>query len=72
MDGGYVHGPEAVREYWTRQWTMVSPQVEPVGFQPVRLPLERFAFEIADGLPDFCDDRALRSVSIRQTEPTRE
>ena len=48
------------------------PQVEPVGFQPVRLPLERFAFEIADGLPDFCDDRALRSVSIRQTEPTRE
>jgi hypothetical protein len=23
-------------------------------FKPVRLPLERFAFEIADGLPDFC------------------
>ena len=32
MDGGYVHGREAVREYWTRQWTMVSPHVEPVGF----------------------------------------
>src|SRR6266481_5849795 len=30
-------------------------------FKPVRLPLERFAFEIADGLADFCDDRALRS-----------
>src|SRR5690606_19864482 len=29
-------------------------------FEPVRLPLERFAFEIADGLPDFCDDRAIR------------
>jgi hypothetical protein len=29
MDGGYVHGREAVREYWTRQWTMVSPHVEP-------------------------------------------
>src|SRR5258707_8471113 len=29
--------------------------------QPVRLPLERFAFEIADGLPDLCDDRAIRS-----------
>ena len=29
-------------------------------FKPVRLPLERFAFEIADGLPDFCDDRAIR------------
>ena len=29
--------------------------------KPVRLPLERFAFEIADGLPDFYDDRAIRS-----------
>jgi hypothetical protein len=30
-------------------------------FKPMRLPPERFAFEIADGLPDFCDDRAIRS-----------
>lgn len=32
MDGGHVHGREAVRAYWTRQWTMVSPHVEPVVF----------------------------------------
>ncbi|QDE39567.1 nuclear transport factor 2 family protein [Luteibacter pinisoli] len=32
MDGGHVHGLEAIREYWTRQWAMVSPNVEPVGF----------------------------------------
>ena len=32
MDGGHVHGREAVREYWTRQWTLVSPHVEPVSF----------------------------------------
>lgn len=32
MDGGHVHGREAVRQYWTRQWTMVSPHVEPVRF----------------------------------------
>jgi hypothetical protein len=32
MDGGHVHGREAVREYWTRQWIMVSPHVEPVSF----------------------------------------
>lgn len=32
MDGGYVHGREAVRAYWTRQWTIVSPHVEPVSF----------------------------------------
>ena len=33
MDGGHLHGREAVREYWTRQWTMVSPRVAPVSFQ---------------------------------------
>ena len=33
MDDGHVHGREAVREYWTRQWTMVSPHVEPVSFR---------------------------------------
>jgi len=33
MDGGHVHGHEAVREYWTRQWTMVSPRVKPVSFR---------------------------------------
>ena len=32
MDGGHVHGREAVREYWTRQWTVVDPHVEPVRF----------------------------------------
>ncbi len=32
MEGGYVHGREGVRDYWTRQWAMVSPKVEPVGF----------------------------------------
>src|ERR1700682_3382755 len=35
MDGGHVHGREAVREYWTRQWTVVSPHVEPVGFHRI-------------------------------------
>ena len=33
MDGGHVHGQAAIREYWTRQWAMVRPHVEPVGFQ---------------------------------------
>jgi ketosteroid isomerase-like protein len=37
MDGGHVHGREAVREYWTRQWTMVSPHVEPVSFTKLRI-----------------------------------
>ncbi|MBB3137905.1 ketosteroid isomerase-like protein [Rhizobium pisi] len=32
MDGGHVHGHEAVRAYWTRQWSMISPHVEPLAF----------------------------------------
>lgn len=27
MEGGYVTGREAVRAYWTRQWTLIDPQV---------------------------------------------
>ena len=33
MDGGYARGHEGIREYWTRQWSMVSPHVEPVDFR---------------------------------------
>jgi hypothetical protein len=32
MEGGHVHGREGVRSYWTRQWAMIDPRVEPVGF----------------------------------------
>lgn len=32
MEGGHVHGHAGVRDYWTRQWAIVSPTVEPVGF----------------------------------------
>lgn len=30
MEGGRVHGPDDVRAYWTRQWGMLDPHVEPV------------------------------------------
>ena len=32
MDGGHVHGHDGVRDYWTRQWAMIDPRVEPAGF----------------------------------------
>jgi nuclear transport factor 2 (NTF2) superfamily protein len=32
MEGGHVHGRDGVRDYWTRQWAMVDPHVEPVKF----------------------------------------
>jgi hypothetical protein len=33
MEGGRVHGHGGVREYWTRQWGMLDPHVEPVDFR---------------------------------------
>lgn len=32
MEGGRVRGHKAVHEYWTRQWKVVDPHVDPVGF----------------------------------------
>ena len=32
MEGGTVHGHAGVRAYWTRQWGMIDPHVEPVKF----------------------------------------
>jgi len=32
MEGGMVHGHTGVREYWTRQWGLLDPHVEPVTF----------------------------------------
>ena len=31
-EGGRVHGHQAIRDYWTRQWKAVDAQVEPVAF----------------------------------------
>jgi hypothetical protein len=30
MEGGYVHGHDEVRAYWTRQWGIVDPHVDPL------------------------------------------
>jgi hypothetical protein len=32
MEGGRVRGHRAVRDYWTRQWRLIDPSVDPVGF----------------------------------------
>jgi hypothetical protein len=33
MEGGTVYGHEGVRQYWTRQWAVINPHVEPVRFR---------------------------------------
>jgi ketosteroid isomerase-like protein len=32
MEGGRVHGHKGVRDYWTRQWNLLDPHVEPTRF----------------------------------------
>ena len=31
-EGGYLHGREAVRDYWRRQWDEIDGKVTPQGF----------------------------------------
>jgi hypothetical protein len=33
MEGRHLRGHGAVRDYWTRQWSLIDPHVEPTGFQ---------------------------------------
>lgn len=30
FEGGYVSGHKEIRKYWTRQWTEINPNVEPI------------------------------------------
>jgi len=31
-EGGYISGHDEIKEYWTRQWKDINPNVEPVAF----------------------------------------
>jgi hypothetical protein len=33
MEGGSVYGHGGVRDYWTRQWDLIDPHVEPLRFK---------------------------------------
>ncbi len=30
MDGTHIHGKEAIRQYWSHQWSVIDPHVEPL------------------------------------------
>lgn len=32
--GGFAHGHQEVRDYWTEQWAEINPRVEPIAFYP--------------------------------------
>jgi hypothetical protein len=33
MEGGFVYGREGVRDYWTRQWAILDPNVQPLSIR---------------------------------------
>src|SRR5271157_5726815 len=33
MEGGSVHGRSGVRDYWTRQWQLIDPRIDPQRFE---------------------------------------
>jgi hypothetical protein len=43
-EGGRVHGRDAVRDYWTRQWAEIDPTVEPSEIR--ELPDGRLAVDV--------------------------
>lgn len=53
-EGGWVHGREGVRDYWTRQWAEIQPRVDPLQFET--LPDERVRVRVAQTVRDFGDN----------------
>jgi hypothetical protein len=33
MEGGVVHGHSGIPEYWTRQWSLIDPDVQPLSIR---------------------------------------
>lgn len=83
MEGGRVHGHSEVRDYWTRQWAIVDPHVEPVRFTAD--PDGRIVLEVHQVVRDLdgkvlldhmvqhvylVQDGLIRSMEIRDSEPS--
>jgi ketosteroid isomerase-like protein len=50
MEGGVVHGHSGVRDYWTRQWGVINPTVEPLNIKTE--PDGRFNVEVRQIVKD--------------------
>lgn len=53
-EGDFVRGHEAIRAYWTHQWSEIDPRVDPIGFEP--LPDERVRVRVAQTVRDRQDN----------------
>jgi len=54
MDGGFVYGHDAVRDYWTRQFTMISSNVTPLAIETengtVKIKVHQVVHDLAGSL----------------------
>jgi ketosteroid isomerase-like protein len=81
MDGGTVLGHRRIRDYRTRQWSMIDPSVEPMGF--TSLGDGRVAVEVHQVVRDLTgkilkdqvvrhvyafEDGLIRSMEIREAD----
>lgn len=70
MEGGYVFGHNGVREYWTRQFTMVSSKVTPLeineenGF--VKIKVHRVVHDLSGKL--LADETVYRFFHLRDNK----
>ena len=60
MEGGHVHGIDEVRAYWTRQWSMIDPHVEPLGIEQDQA--GRFVVEVHQTVRDLKGNVLLEAV----------
>jgi hypothetical protein len=60
MEGGHVHGTEAVRAYWTRQFGMLDPHVEPMRIE--RIGDNQFEVEVHQVVHDLKGNLLLDTV----------
>jgi hypothetical protein len=68
MEGGWVHGHDAVRAYWTRQWRLIDPHVEPRGFstaEPGRIVVDVHQV-VRDGAGTVVTDQMVQHVYLIQ------
>ena len=80
MEGGTVRGHSAIREYWTRQWRLIDPRVEPTRIAP--LPDGRVAVDVHQVVRDLAgtplkdemvqhvytfEDGLIRAMEIRKS-----
>lgn len=82
MEGGYVHGHQGVRDYWTRQWGMINPHVDPVHFKEdekgwVILDVHQVVHDLQGNLlldqmlqhAYLIENDLIRTMEIREMEP---